>query len=356
MRERLEKSYKVMETRQLDAVLVTSFPNRFYFSGFSGTSGQLLLQREGKNFFITDFRYTEQASEETEGYEIVEVNQKKLEQLAEVIREEKITSLGFENRRLNHYHYKKIDDLTENTALIPLDKDLDEIRLVKSKEEIETIKEAIGITEEAFSEILNFIEPGLSEKRIAAELEYILRKKGGEGPAFDFIVASGQRSALPHGVASEKKLKKGEFVTLDFGIRYSGYCSDMTRTIFLGEPLEKHREIYDLVLSAHNEVIEKVKPGLSGSEADALARDLIEAEGYGDNFGHGLGHGLGIEVHEGPKLSSQSDTILKPGMIFTDEPGIYISGFGGVRIEDDILLNDEGAVVLNNFTKELITL
>ncbi len=356
MENRIKKCQKVIHEKQLDAILVTSAANRFYLSEFSGSAGKLLITKNDQNFLLTDFRYKEQAANETENFEIVEINKNPQEKLAEFIKERNINSLGFEDEDMSYKDYNKLNNLCQDIAFIPLEESITELRLIKEQKEIEKIREAIRIAESAYEEILNFIKPGIKEIEIAAELEYILRKKGGEGPSFDFIVASGKRSSLPHGVASDKKVKEGEFITIDFGTYYRGYCSDMTRTLVLGDPEPKQEKIYNLVLKAHKKVIEEVKPGMSGKEADQIARDIIKEAGYGEYFGHGLGHGLGIEVHEGPKVSYQSDVELKAGMVFTDEPGIYIPDYGGVRIEDDILLQESGCQVLNGLSKELITL
>ncbi len=356
MKKRLKRCREILEEKQLDAVLITSSANRFYLSGFSGTSGSLIITSSGENHLVTDFRYIEQAEEEAKDFKIVEVSQKRRKKLSEHILSLDINSLGFEEEEISYKYYQEMKDYLQGLSLVPLEGSVSKLRRQKDEEEIDAIEEAIKISEAALKELLNFIEPGKSEGEIAAKLEYLLRQRGGEGPAFDFIVASGERSALPHGVASEKLLKNGEFVTIDFGTKYRGYCSDITRTFVMGEPDEKQEEIYEIVLAAQRRAIDEIEPGMSGQEADAVARDYIREEGYEDNFGHGLGHGLGIEVHEGPKLSSQSDDNLEPGMVFTDEPGIYISDFGGVRIEDDIFLTESGCRVLTDFEKELIKL
>ncbi len=356
MQERIKGCHDIMEEKQLDALLITSSSNRFYLSGFTGTAGNLLITSAGDNYLITDFRYTEQAEDQVEDFEVVEITRNRQKKLAEFIAEKDISSLGFEDDDVSYKKYRRLDELCDGIALVPLGGDVSDLRLTKTESEIEKIVDAIRIAESAFQELLNYIEPGIKEKDIAAELEYLLRQRGGEGPSFDFIVASGRRSALPHGVASDKELEKGDFVTIDFGTFYQGYCSDLTRTLILGEPDEKQREIYELVLEAHKRAINMIEPGMTGREADATARDLIEERGYGEYFGHGLGHGLGVEVHEGPRVSRESDDELRPGMVFTDEPGIYIPDFGGVRIEDDLLLTEDGCEVLNELTKDLITL
>lgn len=356
MKNRIEKIRDMMEKKDLDGLLVEKSVNRFYLTGFTGTAGRVLFTPEN-NYFITDFRYTEQANSQTEGYEIKEINRKVPEKIADILKEDKVEKLGFEAKEVSYHTYKDYKDkFGENVEMISTKDLVQKIRLVKEESEIEKIKKAIEITDKAFEHILDYIEVGKTEKEIALELEYFMKKQGGEKNAFDFIVASGKRSSMPHGVASDKKIEYGDFVTMDFGTFYQGYCSDMTRTIVVGEASEKQKDIYNKVLEAHNAVIEQIKPGMTGKEADAIARDIITDAGYEDNFGHGLGHGIGVEVHEGPRASYTSDNEIKPGMLVTDEPGIYIADWGGVRIEDDLLITDDGCKPLNNSPKELIVL
>jgi Xaa-Pro aminopeptidase len=218
------------------------------------------------------------------------------------------------------------------------------------------MQEAADLADQTFSYILTKLAPGISEKEIALDMEIYMRKHGATSSSFDTIVASGERSALPHGVASERILKANEFVKLDFGAYYHGYCSDLTRTVFLGKPTEKHRHIYDIVLEAQLKALSILKPGMTGREGDAAAREVIQKAGFGDNFGHGTGHGLGMEIHEAPRLSAQSDAVLEAGMVVTVEPGIYIPGFGGVRIEDDVVLVDKGIRILTHSSKDFIVI
>ena len=263
--------------------------------------------------------------------------------------------LGFESRAISHEQFLRYVEVLEVELQRTTDL-IEGLRVIKEQEEIEKIRKAVEITDAAFAHILDFIKPGVTEREIALELEFYQKRMGGEKNAFDFIVASGQRSALPHGVASEKVIEKGDFVTLDFGVFYQGYCSDLTRTVVVGEPDEKQREVYELVLKAQLAVIENVKAGMSCKEVDEIARGIIGDAGYRENFGHGLGHGIGLEIHEGPRVSFTSETILQTGMVMTNEPGIYIPGWGGVRIEDDLLITEEGCEVLNKAPKELIIL
>jgi Xaa-Pro aminopeptidase len=214
------------------------------------------------------------------------------------------------------------------------------------------MQEAADLADQTFTYILTKLKPGVSENEIALEMEIYMRKHGATSSSFDTIVASGERSALPHGVASDRLLQANEFVKLDFGAYYHGYCSDLTRTVVLGKPTERHKQIYDTVLEAQLLALEKLKPGMTGREVDAIARNVITKAGYGDHFGHGTGHGLGMEIHEAPRLSLLSDTVLEPGMVVTVEPGIYIPGFGGVRIEDDVVITENGIRILTKSSKD----
>lgn len=354
MQAKIKKVYELMDKEGLDALLIDSPENRYYLTGFTGTAGRVLLTGKGA-YFITDFRYVEQAKKQTEGYEIVELSSNFEKGLNELLKKDGVKRLGFESKAISHEQFLKYNEVLE----VELQKTTDLIeglRVIKGPEEIEKIKKAVEITDAAFAHILGIIKPGVTEREIALELEFFQKRMGGEKNAFDFIVASGQRSSLPHGVASDKMIEKGDFVTLDFGVFYQGYCSDLTRTVVVGEPDEKQKEIYGLVLKAQLAVIERVKAGMSCKEVDEIARGIIGEAGYRENFGHGLGHGIGLEIHEAPRVSFTSETILQPGMVVTNEPGIYIPGWGGVRIEDDLLITEEGCEVLNKAPKELIIL
>ena len=233
---------------------------------------------------------------------------------------------------------------------------IEKLRMIKTDDEIRTIRRAAEIADEAFSHILTFIKPGVTELEVSNELEFFMRRLGASESSFDTIVASGKRSALPHGVATGKTIENGDMVTLDFGALYDGYVSDITRTVAVGEPTEELKKIYHIVLEAQMRACSALKPGMTGKEADAVARDYIKDHGYGEAFGHSTGHGIGLEVHEGPGLSFRSDTVLKPGMVVTVEPGIYVPGLGGVRIEDDVLITEDGCELLTSSPKELIIL
>lgn len=354
MLDRIKKVYNIMANENIDGLLIDSDINRRYLSGFTGTAGRILFT-EKNNYFITDFRYTEQAKKQTTGYQIIEVNKNFEEGLNELLKESEVNVLGFESKAISYEQFEKYEKKLE-VELKPTKKLIEDLRLIKDKSEVKKIKKAIAYTDRAFKHICNYIKPGLSEREVALELEFFLKQMGAEKNAFEFIVASGTRSSLPHGVATEKKIEKGDFVTMDFGAFFQGYCSDLTRTIIMGKPTDRQREIYNIVLEAQLAVIEKIKAGMSCKEADGIARDIIDNAGYKENFGHSLGHGIGMEVHEAPRVSYSSDSKLKTGMVVTDEPGIYIPDWGGVRIEDDLYLTDEGCQVLNSAPKELIVI
>ena len=338
----------------IDGFLITNEYNRRYMTNFTGTAGVVLIS-ETDAVFITDFRYVEQATRQIEGYEIVQHTQTLIEEVAKQVERLGIQKLGFEQDDLSYATFSSYEKALK-TTLIPVSGAVEKLRLIKCEAEIKILKEAAEIADAAFRHILDFIRPGVREIDVANELEFFMRKQGATSSSFDIIVASGVRSALPHGVATEKVIEKGEFVTLDFGAYYKGYCSDITRTVAVGEVSDELKRIYDVVLQAQLRGVEHIRAGMTGREADALTRDYISACGFGEYFGHSTGHGLGMEVHEMPALSMRSDTVLQPGMVVTVEPGIYIAGLGGVRIEDDIVITENGNERLTLSPKDLITL
>ncbi|MBW5446791.1 M24 family metallopeptidase [Cohnella sp. CFH 77786] len=337
------------------AMLVGSGVNRRYLSGFTGTSGVLLLS-EDRAALITDFRYREQAPKQAHGYEIVEHGPDIKATVADLLKEWGIEKLLFEDRHVTFAEHASWVKAYAPAELLPAGGIVEELRMVKEEAELGVMREAAEVADRTFEHILGFIKPGVTELEVAAEMETFMRKLGASGPSFDTIVASGERSALPHGVASGRVIGANEFVKLDFGAYYQGYCSDLTRTVVVGKPNDKHKEIYAIVKEAQQSALDHLKPGMMGREGDALTRDIITRYGYGDHFGHGTGHGLGMEIHEEPRLSRTGDIVLRPGMTVTVEPGIYLPGFGGVRIEDDVVITDTGIQILTRSPKELIVL
>ena len=351
---KLQKLQKRLEELGLDGMLITSNFNRRFMTGFTGTAGAVLITVD-KALFITDFRYTEQAAKQCEGFEVVKQKGTIAAEVAELAKNLGVKKLGFEEDHVAFSMFKVFEKEVQ-AELVPVSGEIEKLRLIKNGTEIKILKEAAKIADAAFTHILDFIRPGKTELQVSNELEFFMRSLGATSSSFDIIVASGYRSALPHGVASDKVIETGDFVTLDFGAYYEGYVSDITRTIAVGQPTDKLKEIYNIVLEAQLRGVNGIKPGLTGKQADALTRDYITEKGYGEYFGHSTGHGIGLEVHEGPGLSVKSDVVLEPGMVVTVEPGIYIPGLGGVRIEDDIIITEEHNERLTHSSNELIIL
>lgn len=354
MKEKIEKLLARLEAENLDAIMVESEFNRTYVTGFTGTSGLALVSKFGC-VFITDFRYTEQAADQIKGFEIVQHTGPIYQELEKQVVNLGIKTIGVEKNLVTYGTFTNLQNVL-SCEIVPVQGIIEDLRLIKSPSEIKIIKEATEIADAAFSHILGFIQPGKTELEVSNELEFFMRKLGAKCSSFDTIVASGLRSALPHGVATSKVIESSEMVTLDFGAYYKGYCSDITRTVSVGKPSSEMENIYNIVLEAQLRGVNGIRPGMTGKEADALTRDYITEKGYGPQFGHSTGHGLGMEVHEQPSLSFKSDQVLQPGMIVTVEPGIYVAGTGGVRIEDDILITDTGVEILTKSSKELIIL
>lgn len=344
MSDRLLGLRQALVTRGLDGVLVAQPENRRYISGFTGSSGFVLISAEEAKF-ITDFRYLDQAAEQCHGFEVVNQGSSLITALQTQLAATGVRKLGFEQDYLTYgdvERYRELETAVPGLSLVPTSGLFEAMRMIKDDEEVARIQRAAEIADAAFAHILGFLKPGLTEKEVALELETFMRKQGASGASFETIVASGWRSSLPHGVASDKVLESGDFVKMDFGAMYEGYCSDLTRTVVLGQPSERQCEIYDIVLEAQKLAIDAAKAGLTGAELDKIARDYISSRGYGEAFGHSLGHGIGLEIHEGPRVASSVSDLLKPGMVITIEPGIYLSQWGGVRIEDDVLLLPDG--------------
>lgn len=352
--DKLQRLRQKLQENKLDAIIIASPINRRYISGFTGSAGVVIVS-ENDARFITDFRYTEQAEAQLTGFQIVEHKQGMDAELRTQINEMKVSRVGFEKDHTTYGQYETYKNTLES-ELIPVSGLIEELRTIKSDEELDIMKKAAEIADDAFTHIQAFIKPGVKEIEIANELEFFMRRQGATSSSFDTIVASGYRSAMPHGVASNKVIQTGELVTLDYGALYNGYCSDITRTVAVGEVSDELRKIYDIVLEANMRGVKEIKAGMTGIEADAITRNYITEMGYGENFGHSTGHGLGMEVHEAPGLSHRSNQQLAPGMVVTVEPGIYVAGLGGCRIEDDIVITAEGNERLTLSTKEFIQL
>jgi Xaa-Pro aminopeptidase len=341
-----------------DALLVGSPENRRYLSGFTAreenlteSCGLLLVTRE-KAFILTDFRYLEWARQEAPDLEVLIYTQSLGATLAELLQDQKVRSLGFEGSYLTYRQYQRLTQAVAATGLTvdwqPLEGMVEDLREVKTPEETAAIRRALALTEETLLEVAATLTPGLTEGQVAWEIEGRLREKGAEGLAFAPIVAGGPNSARPHHQPGDYRLQAGEPIIIDMGARLAGYCADLTRTFILGAPDAQFRKIYDLVRRAQERAEQKLRAGMDSLAGDALARDVIAAAGYGEAFGHSLGHGVGLAVHEAPSLSPHKDraTTLRAGGIVTVEPGIYLTGWGGVRLEDMVLLHEDRAEVL----------
>jgi Xaa-Pro aminopeptidase len=356
VKNRVRKLCEIIKRESLDFLLVTTPTNIRYLCGYTGSNGILLVSRD-KSIFLTDFRYKEQVKKEVKGAEIKIAQRELFSTLTEIeLLKEKRIKVGFESKHLSFKLYEKLKALLPQILWIPTEDLVESLLVTKDEGEIKKIKKAADISAKVYQEILPLLKPGTKEQEISAELEYRIRRNGGTGSAFEPIVASGVRSAMPHARASSKRFKKGEFVTLDFGASYEGYVCDITRTVVLGKATSRQKKIYNLVLKAQTKAIKNACSGMKGFELDKVARDVINNAGFKDYFGHGLGHGIGLLVHDSPGISTKSQEVLKPGMLITIEPGIYLPGWGGVRIEDDILITRNGCKVLTKIDRELLEL
>ncbi len=350
--------HKILENLHLDAMVITDAYNMRYISGFRGGEGILYLSQT-QRVLITDSRYTEQAEKESD-FTIVEEHSghRRTEILKECIAKEEKSDefrMGYEDQALLCSQFHMLSAGLPVTDWVPVESAVDDLRRVKTEEEIVCLAKAEEIGDIAFKEILSKIKVGMTELELAAELEYAMKKAGAENLSFSTIAASGLNSSMPHAIPGEKKLEEGDFITMDFGCKYRGYCSDMTRTVVLGKANDRQKEIYNAVLAAQLAALESLKPGVTGASVDKIARDKISELGLGDVcFSHGLGHSVGLFIHESPRLSPLDNTVLQPGMIETVEPGIYVPGFGGVRIEDMVVITEDGCRNLTHSPKELI--
>jgi Xaa-Pro aminopeptidase len=355
IRARMEKLRKEMAKNGFDAALITKRENYMYMSGFTGTSAFLIITQKDA-VLVTDFRYDEQATRQAPFYEVVKYQGSITAALEEQIKSRNIRVLGFEESAVTYERYAAFKERLGAKEFVPLKGIIENLRMKKDKNEIDIIQKAVKIADNAFEHILGYIKPGITEMEIAAEIEYFMKKHGATGASFETIVASGKRSSMPHGVASDKKLEPGDTITLDYGALYNGYCSDITRTVFLGNPDEELKRIYKIVLDAQLRSIEGACKGITGRQVDLIARKIISTTGYGQNFGHGLGHGVGLEIHEEPRFAPSGSVVLDNGMVVTVEPGIYVAGLGGVRIEDIIVISNDKPINLTGASKELIVL
>jgi Xaa-Pro aminopeptidase len=350
--DRLARLRARLDAAGADAVMLAKPANVRYVSGFAGSAG-LAVVTGREAVLVVDFRYIEQAAAQAPGFSCVRATGPLIEGAAEVLRQAGSRRIAIEDDHLAVGSFRKLSAAVAPADVVPLE-GLDHIRWVKTDSEIAAIRRSLRVAEAAFDDALPLIRPGATEWQIAVALEERLRRLGSERLPFEIIVASGPRAALPHGLASDRVIGPGECVTIDFGAVVEGYASDCTRTVVTAPATDRHREIYALVLAAQQAALVGLRSGISGREADALARQVIGDAGYGDAFGHSLGHGVGLAVHEGPTLSPREEAVLQPGVVVTVEPGIYLPGWGGVRIEDLVVVTENGCENLTTLPKDLI--
>jgi Xaa-Pro aminopeptidase len=338
---RLQKLRQELVVQEVDALLISQPENRYYLSGFDGSSGFLLITPQNA-ILATDFRYLEQVKIQAPDYEIFQITNSMADWLSRLAAELNFTRLGFEAGHITFATYQQLTDILSRAEsqleLVPIDGLVESLRARKEPEEIELITKAVQIADNAFEYIKDIIHVGMTEKELAWEIEKFLRERGSEAMPFDIIVASGPKAAMPHAKPSSRTIDSGEPVIIDIGARCGGYSSDLTRTMCLGISDDTFNKVYDTVLRAQQTALTTIEAGMTGEQADGLARAVIEQAGYGEAFGHALGHGIGLASHEQPRLGPKSSEHLVDGMVFTIEPGIYLVGWGGVRIEDDIVM------------------
>jgi Xaa-Pro aminopeptidase len=353
---RVDRLGALLPEAEVDAVLVSGEVNVRYLTGYTGDNGLAVIGPETRAF-ITDFRYVEQAAEEVDtSFDRLQAQLELIDAIERVLPDGPLR-LGFESAHVSvHEHGRLRSELPERVELVPVEGLVERLRTVKEDGEVASIREAAKLADAAFTELVAEGLAGRSERELAFSLGVNMHRHGAAAPSFDVIVASGPHGALPHGMPRDVPVNPGQFVVIDWGARLDGYCSDCTRTVYVGgEPGAEEQEVYDLVLRAQLGGLEAIRAGVPAREVDAAARGLIEAAGHGEHFGHSLGHGVGLDIHEAPRLSQRSDATLEAGNVVTDEPGIYLPGRFGVRIEDLVVVTDEGSQILTGISKELMS-
>lgn len=355
----MKDTERLYELSQTDALLIVSDKNRLYFTGFQSTFGYLILLRGNKNVFITDPRYFEMAQElQSETLNVLEIpnGTSAIGLVKSVLKDNDARTVGFEDTELTVSEFTSLKEGLGDVELVPVGKHINFVRSFKDETEISYIKRAQSITDAAFFQVLKVLKAGMTEKDLAVELEYLLARNGAEGLAFDTIIASGLNTSKPHAHPTDKVIVNGDAVTMDFGARYHGYCSDMTRTVFVGEPSVEMRKIYNVVQLAQTNGIVNAYCGMAGTEMDSLCREVIKANGFEQYFTHSTGHSLGIDIHEEPRASKTFTGKLQAKQFITCEPGIYVPGVGGVRIEDLLLIEEDEVIDLTTSDKNVIIL
>jgi Xaa-Pro aminopeptidase len=355
MRDRLDRLRVQLRERELDSILISAPENRRYLSGFTGSAGYLFITSD-QAVLVTDSRYTEQATGQASEYRVIQVRGG-WDWLLDQLKESGARRLGFESQDVTVASYNNLldalrkEESLSQVSMVATSGMAEEQRAVKDGSELAALQKAIEASDSAMEAVRTEIREGMTEREVAWRMESAMRDFGSEGTSFDTIVAAGPNGAMAHHRPSDRPIGPGEPIVIDMGAKVDGYCSDLTRTLVVGEPNETFRKVYDIVLGAQLIAISTVKVGMTGGDCDGLARTVIAEAGYGDNFGHGLGHGVGLAVHEGPRVGPRSPDPLEPNTVFTVEPGIYITGWGGVRIEDIVFLDGEGATPLSKASK-----
>jgi Xaa-Pro aminopeptidase len=342
---------KILKQKNLDAILFFSKENIRYLCGFTGSSGVLLCRPHSRIFF-TDSRYIEQAENEVIGAKVRPANLGTFE-VYNYLDANGIRNVGIESAGLTYQEFLILKKMLRRAKIKPLFDELQELRAVKAPQELKSIKNAVRIAESALREVMKLIKTGITESEIAIELEHCMKLNGSDELPFNVIVLSGKNTSLPHGRPGKRRLKKGDLILIDFGARSGGYCSDETVTFVFGGVNREQSMVYNAVNDARKYAIESIREGVKASEIDSVARGYLDKKGLAKYFGHGLGHGVGLAIHESPRLSNNSKTVLKSGMVLTVEPGVYIPGWGGVRLEDMVEVNEKGAKILTGVSKEL---
>ena len=351
MNKRVQAFLDKMQEKELDGIIINNLKNVYYLTGFWGSNGTVFISRD-RQILVTDARYIIAAKQEVTGFEIF-AERDELTTIAKIAKDMGLSRIGFEDE-ISVSYYHRMQGAFEGLELVPQTQFVEALRMIKDEAEIETIRKACSVSDRAFHDVLEFIKPGKTEIEIANFLDFRMRELGAAGLSFDTILASGINSSKPHAHPMHKPVELGEAITMDFGCLYEHYVSDMTRTIYLGHVSDEQAEIYNTVLKANQALIDQAKDGLGFRDFDKIPRDIIVEAGYGEYFTHGIGHGIGLDIHEEPYFSQTSTEVIKSGMVLTDEPGIYIEGKYGVRIEDDILITETGCELLTLAPKELI--
>ena len=352
MNQRVERLIQVLGEQGLEGILISSPENRRYLSGFTGSAGVLIITPDTAKL-ATDFRYYEQVRQQAPDFELVEVGQRMDPALAQELAGLGLERVGFESGAITYDTYERWRKVF-SVELVPTTGLVEGLRAVKDDRELAAIAEAVRIADEALERMMDAIRPGMTEREVAWDLEVYMRTHGAEGLAFTTIVAAGPHAAMSHAVVTERPIQRGEPVVIDMGAKVDGYCSDITRSFCVGEADERYMQVWNTVLEAQLAAEDQIRAGMTGVEADAIARDIIYGAGYEGQFGHGLGHGVGLAIHEEPRAGMTATGILPAGTVLTVEPGIYIPGWGGVRTEDMVVVGEEGCRILTGARKEAV--